>query len=180
MLTKYAVTRVVPLLTIQVACDLRAAFEALHAAEREPTPPSLEDHLFLILDKSVQAFPWESIPCLIGRSISRVPSISFLRDRIDLAAHLADPSAPASAEILVDSTKTTFVLNAAGDLKNTQGRFDPWLERMVSVGWSGVVGRVPMEEEVKSALVNKELFLCVPRSHLTAADSAQLLRPRWC
>lgn len=116
----------------------------------------MEEHIFLILDKSVQSFPWESIPCLLGQSVSRVPSISFLRDRIDLAATLST-----SCDILVDSKKTSFVLNAEGDLLNTQERFSPWLERMKTIGWNGVIGRAPMEEEIKSALLQKELFLYV-------------------
>ena len=119
---------------------------------------SQDQHIFLILDKSVQSFPWESIPCLLGQSVSRIPSISFLRDRIDLASSLST-----SSEILVNSKETSFVLNAEGDLTNTQERFSPWLKRMKSVGWDGVIGRSPMEEEMKSALVNKELFLYVVR-----------------
>ena len=53
------------------------------------------------------------------------------------------------------------MINAEGDLKKTELVFTPWLERMKSVGWTGITGRAPIEEEVKSALTNKELFLFV-------------------
>ena len=144
--------------------DLRTALEELHSFNKTSSTSTSAEHIFLILDKTVQSFPWESIPSLQQKSISRIPSIAFLRDRIDLAAfNSADEEGGARGEILVDSRKTSFVINAEGDLKKTEGVFTPWLERMQQVGWTGITGRAPMEEEVKSALTNKELFLYVLR-----------------
>ena len=147
--------------------DLRTALEELHSFDKSlPPTSSSPEHIFLILDKTVQSFPWESIPSLQQKSISRIPSIAFLRDRIDLAAFNSptDEGAGTKGEILIDSRKTSFVINAEGDLKKTEGVFSPWLERMKAVGWTGITGRAPMEEEVKSALINKELFLYVLHS----------------
>lgn len=127
------------------------------------TAPNPEQHLFLILDKAVQSFPWESIPCLRKRSISRIPSLAFLRDRIDLAAtrHGDDEAVEHPHEITVDATRTSFLLNPGGDLGSTQAAFQPWLEKMQGeAGWSGIVGRVPSDEEVKVALSTNDLFLC--------------------
>ena len=40
---------------------------------------------FLVLDKHVQMIPWESLPILRGHSISHVPSVAFITDRMVLA-----------------------------------------------------------------------------------------------
>lgn len=161
----------------QVVIDLRTALEELHAYDKSP-PSSSTEHIFLILDKTVQSFPWESIPTLQQKSISRIPSIAFLRDRIDLAA-FTSAEKKEKGEMVIDSRKTSFVINAEGDLKKTELAFTPWLERMKAVGWTGITGRAPMEEEVKSALVNKDLFLFVFRpcdSRVRSDEVSQVFR----
>lgn len=112
-----------------------------------------------MLDKTLAGFPWESLPCLLGRSVSRLPSISFLRDRIDLASSIATADSPC-LEIAVDSARAAFVLNPGGDLAATQRTFEPWLsEKAREANWDGIVGRAPQEEEVKAFLASKDLFL---------------------
>jgi separase len=54
-----------------------------------------DEHLFLILDKHTQIFPWESLNCMRGRSISRVPSLPFLLDQMRLAKTMSCRAAPA-------------------------------------------------------------------------------------
>ncbi|KAK4699322.1 separase, partial [Phenoliferia sp. Uapishka_3] len=142
----------------QVAVDLRTALEELHGT-RVASTPSTGEHTFLLLDKSLQSFPWESIPCLRGRSVSRLPSLAFLRDRIDLARLQSPSSEQDSCDLIVDSKRTSFVLNPSGDLKNTQSTFEPWLDSMKGKGWGGIVGRAPSDLEMKVALSTKELFL---------------------
>ncbi|KAJ2609794.1 separin protein [Coemansia sp. RSA 1365] len=39
-------------------------------------------HLILVLDKHAQQIPWECMPCIRDYPVSRVPSISFLQERI--------------------------------------------------------------------------------------------------
>ncbi|KAM0746055.1 hypothetical protein T439DRAFT_384325 [Meredithblackwellia eburnea MCA 4105] len=145
----------------QVCVDLRTALEELHSA-KDNSISTNNDHTFLLLDKSLQNFPWESLPCLRGRSVSRLPALSFLRDRLDLVA-VSQPHAlpPVSTPVfIVNSNSTSFLLNPGGDLKNTQATFEPWLrEKKKSAGWTGLVGRGPSDEEVKAALSSKELFL---------------------
>ena len=46
-----------------------------------------DSHVILILDKYIQMLPWESLPCLQNQSVSRLPSITFLRDRILLVKY---------------------------------------------------------------------------------------------
>lgn len=54
-----------------------------------------DEHLFLILDKHTQIFPWESLNCMRGRSISRVPSLPFLLDQMRLAKTMSCRATPA-------------------------------------------------------------------------------------
>lgn len=129
-----------------------------------------EDHLFLILDSALHPFPWEAMPCLAGRSVSRLPSLSFLQDRLDLrASRLSKGSSAASYPgMTLDLSKTYYVLNPSGDLKHTQKEFESWAN---GEGWDGVSGRAPMEEELKAALSKHDIFLLVgirlPLSQLT-------------
>ncbi|QRW18740.1 cysteine peptidase C50 [Rhizoctonia solani] len=149
--------------------DLRNALEE-HALKTVPRPTQIEDHhMFLVLDKSAQRIPWESIPVLRGRSVSRIPSISFLVDRIQLARHrqglpFASPdSKPGTQQldrITIDPKRVRYVLNPKGDLKHTEKQFGPWLKRMTKeVGWSGTIGRVPTEEEMARSLSGSDLFM---------------------
>jgi hypothetical protein len=51
-------------------------------------------------------------------------------------------------------------MNAAGDLKQTQGRFGCWLNDMTeSKGWKGIVNRHPTELELATLLERHELLL---------------------
>ncbi|KAJ2081895.1 separin protein [Coemansia sp. RSA 988] len=45
-------------------------------------PKSGRPHLILVLDKHAQQIPWECMPCIRDYPVSRVPSISFLKERI--------------------------------------------------------------------------------------------------
>lgn len=140
---------------------MREALEELHGTKSAPKGiVDPDEHTFLILDKTLGSFPWESLPCLRGRSVSRLPSLSFLRDRLDLASSLSPDSI--SSEIVVDSNRAAFVLNPGGDLARTQERFEPWLNKQVETSnWSGITGRAPLPEEMKASLSFRELFLYV-------------------
>ncbi|KAJ2808157.1 separin protein [Coemansia guatemalensis] len=45
-------------------------------------PKAGRPHLILVLDKHAQQIPWECMPCIRDYPVSRVPSISFLQERI--------------------------------------------------------------------------------------------------
>ena len=149
-----------------VTLELRSALEELHSrsGSKQSTKAS-DEHLFLILDKNLQGVPWESMPTLRGRSVSRIPSLSFLFDRLDFARFQRGESlksSPSSFDdhVYVDARKTFFVLNPSGDLKNTEGRFAPWLKEMKArVGWDGIIGRAPSEQEFVNALRYQDLVM---------------------
>ncbi|KAG1748438.1 peptidase family C50-domain-containing protein [Suillus paluster] len=146
----------------QVMVDLRCALEE-HATlknkgGRDSSARIDDSHMFLVLDHNVLGIPWESIPVLRGQSVSRIPSVAFLLDRVRLAS-AENRSGGVVDRISVDSRKTFFVLNPSGDLKGTEGRFKPWLEQMRSVGWEGVIGRPPSEQQFLDALARKDLVV---------------------
>ena len=84
----------------ETAMDLRGALEEFHgkrAAQTSPNKSSMayvavdeeeqvqDHHIFLVLDKDTAVFPWESMPILRNRAVSRIPSMAFLQDRIEMA-----------------------------------------------------------------------------------------------
>jgi separase len=146
----------------QATVDLRCALEehaALKSKQGKTSSAEVDDsHMFLILDRNVMGIPWESIPVLRGQSVSRIPSVAFLRDRVRLAS-AKNRSGGVVDRMSVDSRKTFFVLNPSGDLKGTEGRFKPWLDQMRSVGWEGVIGRPPSEQQFLNALAQKDLVV---------------------
>jgi separase len=154
-----------------LAVDLRTVLEEhATALNRAHVQPVLDHHIFLVLDKNVQGIPWESIPVLRRNSVSRIPNLSFLIDRVQMARHLRglspfpDPVEIASSTIMVDRAsvdprRTFYILNPSGDLQPTQERFQDWVKGMQRVGWDGIVGRVPSEDELIRALTTYDLVM---------------------
>ncbi|BCS28779.1 C50 family peptidase [Aspergillus puulaauensis] len=119
----------------------------------------------LVLDKSLHLFPWESLPCLQGLPVCRVPSLECLRERV-----LQFRSQKKTA-LGIDRHNGTYILNPTGDLQTTQGTFETGLSNLK--GWSGVVNRQPSEEEFSSGLDSKSLFL-----YFGHGSGAQYIRGR--
>lgn len=118
--------------------------------------PDGPEHLLLALDKNAQPIPWESIPCLRGRPVSRVPSLPVLLDQVALGTIMQ----PGAKRRMVNSKKTHFILNPSGDLKTTQETFEPFVKDMNErAGWKGVVGEKPSELEMTRILTNNDLVL---------------------
>lgn len=125
----------------------------------------LPRHTVLILDKETQMFPWESLPILRGRSVSRLPSMAFLRDRLLLLTE---------GLVTVDPKSLFYMLNPAGDLVRTQEKFEATLKRydflfrLSNVShacdsnphWNGIIGQVPEESTYVKAL-SKDIYLYV-------------------
>ncbi|CAH7673700.1 peptidase family C50-domain-containing protein [Phakopsora pachyrhizi] len=150
----------------QVVCELRD----IQKAYLKPFSKRdcADQHLFLILDKAFQGFPWEVLPILRGHSVSRIPSLSFLRDRLDV-------NFSSSLPMVVDSRKTSYILNPSGDLKNTQTQFESWLDGNLT--WSGIKGRYfghgGAEQYIRSTTI-KQLPRCAT-TMLWGCSSGMLL-----
>lgn len=130
-------------------------------AEEETVPET--EHLILVLDRSTQPIPWESLPSLRNLEISRLPSLTFLRDRIMLAHEWTGSNmGPKLSEpgefpyYAIDATKSSYVLNPGGDLTKTQQRFEQLFARE---SWKGVVGKPPTDREMNTLLTESDVFM---------------------
>ncbi|KAK6355302.1 hypothetical protein TWF696_004412 [Orbilia brochopaga] len=131
------------------------ALESYHKAVRDYDDCTTIDHTVLILDKAVHALPWESLPCLDGRSVSRLPSLASLRERLEMQ-NFSDENSQA-AGIYINRSNTGYILNPALDLTNTQKTYEDELKSMSS--WDGLIGKAPSEKEFSNYLDEKDLFL---------------------
>jgi separase len=99
--------------------DIQEAIRCYHdAATQRP-----QEHVILILDKSLHMFPWESLPCLRGQSVSRLPSFGSLMERV-VVSPIEGMSWPG-----VSANRGFFVLNPEGDLTHTQSQFENTLSK---------------------------------------------------
>lgn len=146
----------------QVVIDLRSVLEEHHrqTERREIQRGDSDEHIFLILDKNVQGLPWENIPVLRGRSVSRVPCLDFLLDRMQLARRQKQAGVDDVVDrAVMDPRKAYYILNPSGDLTRTEGRFKDWVKTMEGVGWKGLIGSAPSEQQMEDVLQRNDLVL---------------------
>jgi separase len=139
----------------QLGVDVKTALADLEAATALHALPPSNEHLLLALDKNVQGIPWESLPILRGRAVSRIPSLPFLLDQVALGAHLGHSAGTRT----IDASKTTFFMNPGGDLTGTEARFASRLDALQAHGWTGIRGRAPTEPEMATALAESDLVM---------------------
>ncbi|CAI7640892.1 unnamed protein product [Penicillium glandicola] len=144
--------------------DTLDALRGYHEAARDELAARPPRHTILVLDKALHLFPWESLPCLQGYPVCRVPSLECLRDRVLQFRK-------ASSGAIVDRNSGAFVLNPTGDLRTTQTTFEQDLSRFKS--WTAVVQREPTEDEFRDALEKRDLFL-----YFGHGSGAQYIRGR--
>ncbi|KAM6482959.1 peptidase family C50-domain-containing protein [Trichoderma sp. SZMC 28011] len=131
-------------------------YDALRGYHNAANSPEREEgtHTVLVLDKLLHAFPWESLPCMDGLSVSRVPSLACLRKLIREAGR--DPARKSHGHFV--SAKTgTYILNPSSDLTNTQTFFQPAFSGLSS--WSGIINKAPKESEFERALATSEIMV---------------------
>ncbi|KAM5179440.1 separin [Mantella aurantiaca] len=138
---------------------------------KSKTEPS-EGHLVLVLDKHLQQLPWECMPCLLTRSVTRLPSLHFLLNYNLLRKHQPQGSLVCG----VNPKKTFYVLNPHSNLPGTEERFRDWFKN--EPGWTGVVRSVPKSEELQAALTKQDLYIYVGHgagAHFLDAQTLQRL-----
>ncbi len=129
---------------------LRAYHQALNGSDARK-----DSHTVLILDKSLHCFPWESLPCMKGQAVSRLPSMGCLRDRILAQSKQVAQGRPEG--VYVNRAKGAYILNPGQDLQSTQTTFEEELLQLE--GWNSIVNQAPAEEEVKEILEKDDLYL---------------------
>ncbi|XP_014551584.1 hypothetical protein COCVIDRAFT_30908 [Bipolaris victoriae FI3] len=116
-------------------------------------------HTILILDKDLHGFPWESLPCLEQLSISRLPSLAALRERLLSARPCGSKAETAPAgHYICSNMRGTSMLNPSGDLAHTSKTIAPRLDQLQG-SWDRISNRAPSEKEFESSLREKDLVL---------------------
>jgi separase len=153
-------------MTVEVLDALRSYHDATEADRNDG------QHVVLVLDKRLQAFPWENLPCLEQISVSRVGSMLSLRDCIAAMHTQRD----ADGRHMISRKSGAFILNPSSDLTSTQSTLEPALSKAAALkgaDWSSIVNRAPSEEDFKSTLENSALTL-----YFGHGAGSQYIRPR--
>ena len=127
--------------------QLHDAIDSYFKKQKKQNISDEEAHFVLIPDKHALNLPWESLPCLRGKSVSRLPSLSFL-------VHILQQKEPS-----VDRNKVLYMLNPSGDLIHTQKQFENVLTQKTD--WYGWVGHAPPEKDLIQSMSNADLFMYV-------------------
>ena len=170
-----------------IIVDTIDALKAYHeAASFEPAEKSPR-HTILILDRQLHAFPWESLPCLDGLPVSRVPSMKVLRDRILLQRRQSekrrsqDDSTSSTNDqrrqsFHSDRSKISYILNPSGDLLHTEKVLSGPLRTLPpnpACTIPCLIGRAPSEQEFESLLTQSDILL-----YFGHGSGAQYIRTR--
>ncbi|KAL9088031.1 MAG: hypothetical protein Q9165_006372 [Trypethelium subeluteriae] len=174
------------------------ALKAYHDAASHETAETTPTHTILILDKQLHVFPWESLPCLDGQAITRVPSMKALRDRI-LIQHrqiqkrrqqhlLHQPNSPAASPshepqqqqgYHSSRSHTAYILNPSNDLTHTESVLGPALRSLpphphpTTCAIPNLTGRAPSEADFAALLTYASAFL-----YFGHGSGAQYIRRR--
>ena len=145
-------------------------FDALRAyhGSQNLSRDNEQTHIILILDKELQCFPWESLPFLSSRSISRIPSIDELAALTEKL--VKSDSHPSSLK--VSRKSGSIMLNPSGDLVATRERFEPTFDSQLQ-NFDRITGTVPTEQDFLSCLTDHDLFL-----YFGHGSGAQYVRAR--
>lgn len=131
------------------------ALKAYHSAARSTSTSA--PHTILMLDNNLHGFPWESLPCLSRLSVSRLPSLAALRERLLTLRPSTQEDAVPGHYIAASSGGTT-ILNPGGDLTNTSKTLQPVLNSLEGE-WTHIHSRAPAETEFSTALATRDLLL---------------------
>lgn len=146
--------------------------DAIRAYHKRATSQSTPNHIIFILDKDLLCLPWESLPCLRGKSVSRVPSLHSLQLQLDQMRSSVPEPLESIAGLTIPSTSGSYVLNPSQDLTSTHSLFSPLLSTCCP-SFTPITSRAPTEEEFLSCLTTSSL--CLYFGH---GSGAQYIRGR--
>lgn len=146
-------------------------------AERHP--------VVLVLDEELQAIPWEGLPCLRGRAVTRVPAVPFVFSALAAqwdggadsrgARETSDNSSSNSSKAPstrdqeqqmwlpsrdgIRLSRGFYVLDPEANLPHTRKQLGPVFEKMERrLGWSGVKGEAPSKGKLAHVLQDVDMF----------------------
>ncbi|MCP8717026.1 MAG: C50 family peptidase [Asgard group archaeon] len=109
---------------------------------------SSNQHIVLIPSSKCLFFPWESLNFLKNKSISRMPSVSMLIDRLN-----------SSNDLKIDTRELYYLINPSGDLKRTEERFRNYFIK--NSYWKGIIGEKPNEDKIIQDILKNNLFIYI-------------------
>jgi separase len=134
--------------------------EALRAYHSDASSRASQSgqHMILILDNNLHGFPWESLSCLETLSISRLPSLAALRERLLAARPHSNEEQGMPGHYIRAESGGTSILNPSGDLSHTLKTIKPRLNELLGP-WSHIANRAPTEKEFEDSLREQDLVL---------------------
>ena len=156
----------------EMTVEIIDALRLYHEASEADTTHHQDQHVVLVLDKRLQDFPWENLPCLEQHSVSRVGSMLSLRDCISAMRGQQDKV----DRHMVSRMTGAFILNPSSDLTSTQTALLPTLSKVAAVdgaNWSSYVNRAPSETDFKTTLETSAMTL-----YFGHGAGSQYIRPR--
>lgn len=156
--------------------DTLDALHSYHASAKTVEVTNTRGHTILVLDKVLHTFPWESMPCLQGLAVSRVPSLACLRrlileQRPSQSTTDTEVSKQQGHHVSVDNG--TYMLNPSGDLKTTQTMFEAPLSSSLGTSWKRIHNKPPTEAEFEKTLTSNDILL-----YMGHGGGAQYIRNR--
>lgn len=106
-------------------------------------------HVVLIPASNCTKIPWESIPSLRSKSVTRMPTLSQLETYLIKYKNLLGNG--------IDSCKGYYVINPGNDLKRTEANLGPRFTNLD--GWEGIIGKAPNELDILKAFDEKNLYI---------------------
>lgn len=146
---------------------LRSYYEAL----KSDGTSDEERHTILVLDKALHAFPWESLPCMQKLAVSRMPSVSCIRDRILAQEESTAPDSPEGH--FISRSSGSYILNPSGDLKHTESTFTDLLSSLSLPSTRTITNRIPTEAEFQTLLTESSYLL-----YFGHGSGVQYIRPK--
>jgi hypothetical protein len=109
--------------------------------------------LILIIDDSLDCFPWEMMDILVDVSVSRLPSLHLAYALFQ--EHKA--TIQNGFKIVQNPENGMYIVNPDLDLRNMQNRITSFYEYWLP-NWQGVAGSKPTEEQFEKMLVSGDIF----------------------
>lgn len=151
------------------------SLHSYHAEAKNFEVAKTKCHTILVLDKALHTFPWESMPCLQGLAVSRVPSLACLRRLIleqrSSSQGMSSDDAQEGHHASIDNG--TYILNPSGDLKATKDTFETPLSSCLSSSWTRIENKPPTEASFEHALASSDILL-----YMGHGGGAQYIRNR--
>lgn len=127
--------------------DLRDLLTPDNSVAEANAPARPSNKLVLVLDTSLEQFPWESIPVLRKASTgtTRVPSLMYLENQLS------------NRPLSLDAQSVYYLVNPGGDLRQTEKKFGTLF--MEQPGWKGSSGLVHDSKDVLPGFRDAEILL---------------------